>query len=84
MARKKHNSVEMNSIPANSVPIGTAGGRFFRAVIYRTPDGKVAAAVTTVLGAGEREFQADRMNSEIRDAAGGVPDYYVHAVRPRL
>lgn len=81
---RQRKPVQMNSIPANSVPIGTAAGRFFRAVIYQTPDGKVAAAVTTVLGAGEREFQADRMNSAIRDAAGGVPDYYVHSVRPRL
>lgn len=68
------------AIPAESAKLDTVSGRQFRATIYKTPDGLVAAEVIIDSSASQLQLDAERMNTRIFEAAeratGRQPDYY--------
>lgn len=69
------------SIPAESVPLGSVEGRYFRATIYETPHNEIAVLVDISNTARQLQLDTDRMNVRIWDKSieltGDYPDFYV-------
>jgi hypothetical protein len=72
-------------IPAESKALGSTTGRYFKATIYETPDGTVAAGVLIESGATQLQLDRDQMNTKIHDEAvkltGKPPAFYTTKIR---
>ncbi|HET6879191.1 MAG TPA: hypothetical protein VFI31_03485 [Pirellulales bacterium] len=69
------------SIPADSIELGKVSGMFFRATIYQTPDGEIAASIDISDKATALQLSRDRMNTWVWEKSieltGDHPAYYV-------
>ena len=69
------------SIPIESAELGKISGTHFRATIYETPDGEIAASIDISDSATQFQLNSDRMNTKIWERSieltGDYPAFYV-------